>query len=99
MTKLLSISLCIMFAFLCITSFIVVHRGAIIEQQNNKIANLELDIAKYRADAEESKKVLSIYAEADKQSKEFEKELINDTNVDNLDVVPDYYILKQLQSD
>lgn len=42
---------------------------------------------------------IAIYAKADEQAEEFNKELINDTNVDNLDVVPDDYILKQLRSD
>ena len=45
------------------------------------------------------KDTIETYAKADEQAKEFEKELINDKNVDNLDAVPDEYILKQLHAD
>lgn len=46
----------------------------------------------------EQKRIIEVYAEAEKQAKEFEKELNNDTT-DNLDVVPADYILKQLRAD
>lgn len=42
---------------------------------------------------------IAIYAKADEQAEEFNKELINDETTDNLDVVPADYILKQLRSD
>jgi uncharacterized protein HemX len=46
----------------------------------------------------EQEKVIETYAEAEKQAKEFEKEL-NDDYTDNLDVIPADYILKQLHAD
>lgn len=42
---------------------------------------------------------IAIYAKADEQAEEFNKELINDETTDNLDVVPADYILKQLHAD
>lgn len=56
-------------------------------------------IAGLTASVQEMKDVVKTYAEAEKQAKEFEKELINDENTDNLDVIPADYILKQLHAD
>lgn len=60
-------------------------------------ANVE--IANLTASVQEMKDVVKTYAEAEKNAKEFEKELINDTNADNLDVIPADYILRQLHAD
>ena len=99
LNRILLISLLITFVLLCVVSFIATHYKHINEQQNTEIADLRLDVARHKADAEESKKIIAIYAEANKQAKEFEKELIDDTNKDNLDVVPADYILNQLCAD
>ena len=57
------------------------------------------EIAGLTASVMEMKDLVAVYAKAEKEAKEFEKELINDTNTDNLDVIPADYILKQLHAD
>lgn len=99
MQKILSISLLLTLAALCVAIFIAVHRGNTIDRQTAKIDSLTADVARYKADAEESHKIIETYAEAEAQAKEFEVELINDENTDNLDVVPADYILNQLRAD
>ena len=47
----------------------------------------------------EMSNTIATQAQAIEQAKDFEKELNDDTNVDNLDVVPANYILKQLRAD
>lgn len=47
----------------------------------------------------EMSNTIATQAQAIEQAKDFEKELNDDTNVDNLDVVPAEYILKQLRAD
>lgn len=99
MNKILTISVIILAIAFCVASFIAVHRGNTIDRQTAKIDSLTADVARYKADAEESHKIIETYAEAEAQAKEFEMELINDENTDNLDVVPADYILKQLRAD
>lgn len=99
MQKILLISLYIVSLFLCIAIFIAYHRGMVNEQQRAKIESLQTDMARYKADVEESHKIIEAYAEAEAQAKEFEMELINDENTDNLDVIPADYILNQLRAD
>lgn len=57
------------------------------------------EIASLTASVQEMKDVVKTYAEAEAKAKEFEKELINDENTDNLDVIPADYILNQLRAD
>lgn len=57
------------------------------------------EITNLTASVLEMKNIISTYAVADRQAKDFERELNNDKNVDNLDVVPADYILKQLHAD
>lgn len=63
-----------------------------ISYKDEYILNLENSVKKMES-------AINTYAEAEKDAKEFEKELNDDKNVDNLDVEPDGYILKQLRSD
>lgn len=66
-------------------------RGKRLTTAENQITALETAI-------NEQKRAIEIYAQAEKEAKEFEKELNNDTT-DNLDVVPADYILNQLHAD
>lgn len=99
MNRILTMALLVMIVLLCIASFIAVHRGNTIDKQKVKIDSLTADVARYKADAEESHKIIETYAEAEAKAKEFEMELINDENTDNLDVIPSDYILNQLRAD
>lgn len=63
-----------------------------ISYKDEYILNLEKSVKKMES-------AINTNAKAEEQAKEFEKELNDDTNIDNLDVVPDDYILKQLRSD
>ena len=92
MQKILWITLFILAAALCISSMIANQRGIKIKEQDKKICGLETALAEYQ-------KIQETYAEAEKQAKEFEKELAKDENSDNLDIVPDKYILDQLHTD
>lgn len=92
MQKFLWITLFILATALCISSMIANQRGIKIKEQDKRICGLEASLAEY-------KKIQQVNAEADKQAKEFEKELIKDESTDNLDVVPADYILKQLHTD
>lgn len=98
MTRILAISLCIISAVLCITIMIAVHRGNTIEKQDRRISELQYNVASLETAVSEYKKTIDVYAKAEKETKEFEKEL-NDDTTDNLDVVPADYILKQLRAD
>lgn len=79
----------------CITAWLFYCNKGLKADLNT--ANAE--IASLMASVQEMKDVVKTYAEAEKQAKEFEKELINDTTTDNLDVIPADYILKQLHAD
>ena len=74
-------------------------RADTIKERDATIADRDLTIAMQDKALAERDRMVQIYAQAAEQANEFEKELNNDTNVDNLDVVPADYILKQLQSD
>lgn len=65
----------------------------------NDLTAANAEIAGLTASVMEMKDLVAVYAKADKEAKEFEKELINDTNTDNLDFVPADYILNQLHAD
>lgn len=65
----------------------------------NDLTAANAEIAGLTASVMEMKDLVAVYAKAEKEAKEFEKELINDTNTDNLDVVPADYILNQLHAD
>lgn len=99
MQKILLISVAVLAVAFGIASFIAVYRGNTIDKQKVKIESLTADMARYKADAEESHKIIETYAEAEAKAKEFEMELINDENTDNLDVIPADYILNQLRAD
>ena len=99
LNRILLISVAVLAVALGLACFVAVHRGKTIDRQTAKIDSLTADVARYKADAEESHKIIETYAEAEAQAKEFEMELINDENTDNLDVVPADYILKQLRAD
>lgn len=92
MQKILWITLFILAAALCISSMIANQRGIKIKEQDKKICGLQTALAEYQ-------KIQETYLEAEKQAKEFEKELAKDENSDNLDIVPDKYILDQLHTD
>lgn len=92
MQKFLWISLLIVSIIAFIATLTSMNRGHKIEQQNDRICKLESSLAEYQ-------KIQQITAEADKQAKEFEKELQADENTDNLDIVPADYILMQLHAD
>lgn len=92
MQKFLWTGLLIISLILCIAISIVIHRGGIIKQQEEQICGLQTALAEYQ-------KIQETYLEAEKQAKEFEKELAKDENSDNLDIVPDKYILDQLHTD
>ena len=86
-----------------VISFILLLMVAVFLFYSNKGLRTDLtaanaEIAGLTAAVAEMKGVVAAYAEAEKQAKEFEKELSNDTT-DNLDVVPAEYILKQLHAD
>ena len=85
-------------AVLLVTLFIAIHRGLKIEKQSRQISELTEDVAKLKSAVKDYERTIKIYAEAEKQAKEFEKELNNDAT-DNLDVIPADYILKQLHAD
>ena len=97
--KVLAISLAISLIAFAVAVFIILHRGNVIDKQNSKIESLQTDVARYKADVEESHKIIETYAEAQAEAKEFEMELINDENTDNLNTIPADYILKQLRAD
>ena len=50
----------------------------------NDLTAANAEIAGLTASVMEMKDLVGVYAKADKEAKEFEKELINDTNTDNL---------------
>lgn len=91
MQKILWITLFILAAALCISSMVANQRGIKIKEQDKKICGLETTLAEF-------KKIQEVYAEAEKEAKEFERELAKDEN-DNLDYVPSNYILEQLHAD
>lgn len=98
MKRILAISLCIVSVLFCIAILIVFHRGNIIEQQKQEIAKRDVMLQEKDMYIASMENAVAVYAEADAQAKEFEKEL-NDDTTDNLDVVPADYILKQLRAD
>lgn len=91
MQKFLWITLLITAVALCIASSIAIRRGDVIKQKDGRICDLESTVKEYQ-------KIQETYAEAEKEVKEFEKELAKDEN-DNLDYVPSDYILEQLHAD
>lgn len=68
------------------------------DSRQKRLTTAENQITALETAVNEQKRMIEIYAQAEEEAKEFEKELNNDTT-DNLDVVPADYILKQLQSD
>lgn len=98
MMKLLSTTLLFMSVILCIAIGFAVHRGYTIRDKNNQIKDLEVEIQSLRIEKDQYLNIINAYNNAEKESKEFEKEMVND-KTDNLDVVPADYILKQLRAD
>ena len=68
------------------------------DKRLQRLTDAENQVIALQTAVNEQKKVIEVYAEAEKQAKEFEKEL-NDDYTDNLDVIPADYILKQLRAD
>lgn len=92
MTRILLISL----AIAIVTAFFFKLQS---DKRLKRATDAENQVIALQTALSEQKLVIETYAKAEEQAKEFEKELINDTNVDNLDVVPADYILKQLHAD
>lgn len=92
LNRILAISLAIAVAVGAWGWLLADSRADTIKERDATIALQDKALAEYE-------RVQSIFAQASEQANKFEKELNNDTNVDNLDVVPADYILKQLQSD
>ncbi|MBP5698846.1 MAG: hypothetical protein J6W96_04910 [Alphaproteobacteria bacterium] len=92
LTRILSISLIILLVGL----FFLAYKSNKLSEQlsaaNDRIAVLQANMAEYQ-------RINEVYAESAAKAEEFNKELNDDTNVDNLDVVPADYILKQLRAD
>lgn len=84
---------------LCVLGFVAFWLFYCNKSLKNDLTAANAEIAGLTASVMEMKDLVAVYAKADKEAKEFEKELINDTNTDNLDVVPADYILKQLRAD
>ena len=99
MNRLLLISI----AFLAVTSAILFfsnkHLKTELNAANGQIALKDEYIFTLEYAVKDLQNNIAIYAKADEQAEEFNKELINDETTDNLDVVPADYILKQLRAD
>lgn len=99
MNRILLISI----AFLAVTSAILFfsnkHLKTELNAANGQIALKDEYIFTLEHSVRELQNNIEIYAKADEQAEEFNKELINDETTDNLDVVPADYILKQLRAD
>ena len=91
MNKILWITVLILTISLSIVSSVAMRRGETIKDKDSQICKLQSTIDGYI-------KIQEVYAEAEKEAKEFEKELAKDEN-DNLDYVPSNYILEQLHAD
>lgn len=99
MNRLLLISIAFLAAVSAILFFSNKHLKTELNAANGQIALKDTYIFTLEHSVRELQNNIAIYAKADEQAEEFNKELINDTNVDNLDVVPADYILKQLHAD
>lgn len=99
MNRILLISIAFLAAVSAILFFSNKHLKTELNAANGQIALKDEYIFTLEHSVRELQNNIEIYAKADEQAEEFNKELINDTNVDNLDVVPADYILKQLRAD
>lgn len=91
MVKFLSIALVII---ACVAVFFKLQS----DSRQRRLTDAENQIVALETAINEQKHVIEVYAQAEKEAKEFEKELNND-ETDNLDVVPADYILNQLHAD
>lgn len=99
MTRILLLSWAIFAVVVGFLFFSNKHLKTELNAANGQIALKDTYIFTLEHSVRELQNNIAIYAKADEQAEEFNKELINDTNVDNLDVVPANYILKQLRAD
>ena len=87
------LSLCL-FILTCVAVFFKFQS----DSRQKRLTDAENRIIALETAINEQKHMIEVYAQADKEAKEFEKELNND-ETDNLDVVPADYILEQLHAD
>lgn len=99
MTRALAISLVIAIVFGSWGWFLANSRAGTIKDRDAKIASQDIALQEKDLYIQKMEGVIATYAEADENAKHFEKELNDDTNVDNLEVVPADYILRQLRTD
>lgn len=99
MTRVLLIIVAIMAAISLFLYMGNKHLKTELNAANGEIAHKDEYIFILEHSVRELQNNIAIYAKADEQAEEFNKELINDETTDNLDVVPADYILKQLRSD
>ena len=99
LNRILLISLLVAVAVGALGWYLADSRADTIKERDATIADRDLTIAIQNKELAEYEHAQSIFAQASEQANIFEKELNNDTNADNLDVVPADYILKQLRAD